>query len=630
MMKMVKQVKIKADQKSFNRDAANSVNVRMGDGDGTVVFPLSSEEPYSRWYWEHGELDEILSHDAKAVDLSFLNSGHAPLLDSHRSHNGLAFQIGVVRRAWLEDQRVYVEVAFSNRSEAQEVYQDVMAGIISNVSVGYEIEAYEVDEKAGTYTAIRWKPKEASFVPIPADTTVGMGRSDAERKGITMSKTAKLPGMGDDAPTEEERAEAIESEINEISALASTHNISDIGRSYIKGALDAGQTPSLAYFRGIARANIADGKPLINTDVGLTDKERQSFSLTNIARHYDGEGGTQDHAAFELEVSAAAREQQAKAGISDHGGFIIPTDVLRNYSDFTVDGINSRDARKAYGQRAPISTTSNPNIQTTDHLAGSFIENLRNVTAVLQAGMIMMDGLDNNVDIPGADQNAQTFWLSAEDDEVEETTLTQRIVSMSPKDVGAFIHFTRRMLQQSTVAIENMARMDLLIAHSLGIDWAALYGDGAVGKPTGILNTTGIGSVTFGSAIPTRGEIIDLRTSIASTNRGRGVQYLGNSIMVGDLQKTDVQPGSPTGQFLMNNDADRLVGNGYRESNQIADGDLVCGSFGDAILGMWGGLQLDRSTEQRFLRAGVTLRSIQTVDVAVRRVGSFALGNDGV
>ena len=628
---MTKHLQVKTDQRDFDRDAqARQVEIRKGEGD-TVIFPLSSEEPYSRGYYGYGDLDEILSHKESAVDLSFLNSGNAPLLDSHRTHSGLAFQIGVVRSAWIEKKRVYVEVAFSNRAEAQDIYKDVMGGIISNVSVGYEIEKYEVDEDAKTFTATRWKPKEASFVPIPADTTVGVGRISAATKegGTTMPKSAKLPGMGDDAPTEEQRAQAMTTNIDEISALASEHNMGDIGRSYVKGVIAQGGVPSLTMFKGIVASNLPEGTPLVNTDVGLTEKERKDFSLTNIARHYDTEGGTKGVAAFELEVSTAARAIQSKVGVTDYGGFVLPTEVLRHYSDFNVDGVNSRELSRMTGQRA-ISTTSNPNIQTTDHLSGSFIDNLRNVTAVLQAGMFMMDGLDNNVEIPGADQNAQVFWLGAEDDEVAETNLTQRLITLSPKDVGAYIHFTRRMLQQNTVSIENLARMDLLIAHSLAIDWAALYGDGTLGKPTGIVNTPGIGSVTFAGAIPTRGEIIDLRTAIAATNRGRGVDYIGNSNMVGDLQKTDVQPGSPTGQFLMNNDADRLIGNSFRESNQITDGDLITGAFSDSILGMWGGLQLDRSTEQRFLRAGVTLRSIQTIDVAVRRVGSFSLGNDGV
>jgi HK97 family phage major capsid protein len=184
------------------------------------------------------------------------------------------------------------------------------------------------------------------------------------------------------------------------------------------------------------------------------------------------------------------------------------------------------------------------------------------------------------------------------------------------------------MLQQATIAMEAYIRMQLVDAQRIAIDRAIGYGSGATGIPEGIANTTGIGSVVFGAAVPTRDDIIDLRTSIAETNRGSGVSYLGNSAMVGDLQKTKVDAGS--GIFLMGDNADRLVGQRFGESNQIDDGDLFCGVFSDVLLGMWGGLELARSTEAKFLSGGLRYRVIQSVDVATTRVGSVALGNDGV
>lgn len=613
--------KIKSDQKSFNRDAADTIKVRMGEDNGTVIFPLSSEEPYSRWYWEHGELDEILSHDTKAVDLSFLNSGHAPLLDSHRSHNGLAFQIGVVRKAWIEDKRVYVEVAFSNRSEAQEVYQDVKAGIISNVSVGYEIMKYEVDEDAKTYTATRWKPKEASFVPIPADATVGVGRSHAERKGIIMSKnTAKLPGMGDDAPTDEQRAEAMESAINDITALASEHNMGDVGRAYITGQFQRGDVPSLAVFKGIVRSKLPEHTPLVNTDVGLTTQETQRFSVMKLMRSLTDPEYRKD-AAFEIEASDAARKAQEKIGVkSRHGGVVLPTDIMGTFGRFTTD-----DGR-SYG-RAPVSAGGNPNVQTTDHLAESFIDNLRNQSSVLRAGATMMSGLDSDIEIPGGDQNIDVQWLASEGADAVESVPTFRKVTGNPHDVAGFTDVTRRMMQQSTIDIEAYVRAQLVEAARLAIDSAGLYGSGATGIPEGLANTTGVGSVTFAAANPTRDEVIDMRTAIANTNRGRGVTYLGDSDMVGHFQKTRTDPGS--GIFLMNNDADRLVGNTYLESNQVENGDLFAGTWVDMLIMMWGGLQLDLDKAALFKSGGHRFRLIQSVDIDFTRVGSFTIGNDG-
>lgn len=625
MIAMTTQTKIKVDQKSFSREANDNVKVRFTtEENGNIIFPLSSEEPYKRWYWEHGELDEILSHDKKSVDLTFLNSGHAPLLDSHRTHNGLAFQIGVVRKAWLEDDRVYVEVSFSNRDEAQAVYEDVKAGIISNVSVGYEITKYEIDEKAKTFTATQWKPREASFVPIPADPTVGVGRSIAEGKGSIMEPTANLPGMGDDAPTEDQRAESMETAINEISALASEHNMGDIGRSYINGQLQRGETPSLAVFKGVVRSKLPEDTPLTNTDVGLTDRETQRFSVMKLMRSLTDDAYRAD-AAFELEVSEAARVNQEKIGIkSRHGGVVLPTDIMGSWGRFTTDDGRTYDGRSF--NRAPVAAGTTPNVQTIDHMAEKFIDNLRNSSSVLKAGATMMSGLDSNIEIPGGDQNIEVHWLDAEGADAQESVPTFRKISGNPHDVAGFTDVTRRMMQQSTIDIEMYVRMQLLEAARLAVDSAGLYGSGVTGIPEGVANTTGIGSVAFATpGAPTREEVIDMRTSIANTNRGRGVTYLGDSDMVGHFQKLRTDAGS--GLFVMNDSADRLVGNKYLESNQVNDGDLFAGAWMDMLIMMWGGIQLDMDKAALFLSAGHRFRLIQSIDVDFTRVGSFVRGS---
>jgi HK97 family phage major capsid protein/HK97 family phage prohead protease len=623
-----------------NRSRAGNFQFRQGDDEDSVIFPLSSEEPYRRYYWSVGkELDEILVHDDSSIDMGFMNSGNAPLLDTHKAYQGLGAQIGIVRRAWIENKRLYVEVKFSNRPEAQAIKADVMQGIVRNVSVGYEVTKYEIDEDNETYRVIGWKPKEASFVPLPADETVGIGRSadGTQKEGLMTTQTrspsdegtATLPGLAViDQRSEDERAQAMEESINEITSLASEHNIQDVARSYVLGCMQRGEEPSLPVFRGIARAQIPSGTPLRNEDIGLTDNERQSFSIMEVCRrladpNYSG-------GEFEMEAVRAA-EQNSERG-SRSGGFIIPAEVMNNWSDFRVDGVNSHQVSRSQMQammRAAFGTGTSTatNILTTDHLSERFIDNLRNESAVLGAGATMLEGLDSDVEIPGADANIAAAWLASEDANAAESNPSFRKVEMSPKDVAAFTDMTRRMLQQSTIAFEAYVRSQLIEAHRIAIDSAALYGGGASGVPEGVSNITGIGSVTFAAAIPTRSEIIDLRTAVAATNRGRGGAYLGNSNMVGDLQKTKVDAGS--GIFLMNDSADRLVGNPFSETNQITDGDLWYGYWPDLLIGMWGGLELGRSTEAKFLSGGLRLRSIQTVDMNVTRVGSFALGNDG-
>jgi HK97 family phage major capsid protein/HK97 family phage prohead protease len=586
---------------------------------GNLVVPVSSELAVKTWRG-----NEILLHDSKAVDLDFIASGNAPLLYMHNRYE----QIGVIENAYLEGKRLYAEIRFSNNPRAQEIRQDVEDGIVTNVSIGYRIDEYKTSDDSDDYEVTRWTPHEVSFVSIPADKTVGVGRNLQEN---TM---AQMPGLEEDQETDEQRSERLEKEINEINALATEHNMSDVARSYIKGQLERGDEPKLAVFRGIARSKLPEDTPLKATDIGMTDQEQKRFSVVSVMRALAD--GDWKGAEFEREAMNAAEESSERG--TQHGGVLFPTDIMNRWGDFDIDGnsyrthANSNQMGAALdGIRAALATSGNANILTTDHLQARFIDNLRNASSVLRAGVTMLPGLDSDVEIPGGDQNIAAAWLASEDANVAESNPTFRKVTLSPKDLGAFTDMTRRMLQQSTIALEAYVRMQMIDALRIAIDLAGLYGTGANGQPEGIANTTGIGSVTFDDAgftpYPSRDEIIDLRTSIADTNRGRGVTHIGNSDMVGALQKTKVDAGS--GVFLMGDSADRLVGNPFIESNQVVDGDLFTGVWVDLMLGMWGGIELARSTEAKFLSGGIRYRVIQTVDYAVSRVGSFALGNDG-
>ena len=608
---------------SFARDAAGDEN--------TYTFPLSSETPYGRYSG-----DEILVHTAAAVDLSFLNSGTAPLLLQHNRWDG---QIGVITKAWLSRKRVYVTVRFSKNAKAQEIMQDVEDGIMRNVSVGYNIDRDSIihnEHKEGerpSYRVMSWKPMEASIVSIPADTTVGVGRANQTMEGnvpdTELEQNRSTGGLPSAAPSstpptnvmsDEARAER-EAASDEILALGRSHNMGDHANDFIRAALMSNETPSLAAYRGELRQELPDDTPLVNRDIGLTQQETRQFSVLRLARCMADSATSADEtrAAFEIEAcEAAARNHDGETR-----GYRMPEDLMRTWGEFEIDGISNSEIR------APMTTTANPNVQTVDHLAGRFIDNLRNLSSILRAGVTILPGLDSNVEIPGGDTNSVAGWLGAEGDDAPETTPTFRKIDMTVKDIAAHTKLTRRMLMQSTIAMEQYVRNQLLVAMALGIDLAGLQGSGATGVPLGLKNTTGIGSVTFGAANPTRGEIIDLRTEVATNNALMGnLSYMCNSLMVGHFLKTPVDPGS--GRFLMERAGDGLVGYGNLESNQVTDGDLFFGNWSDMLMGMWGGLDLDRETRgDNFLNGGVTLRAIQSVDFAVSRVGSFALGNDG-
>ncbi len=608
-----------------NRGSLIEVAIRAAD-DGTVTFPLSSETPYQRY-----DGAEILDHGA-GLDLSWLNSGNAPLLDNHNRFSGVGSQIGVVTKAWVDARRLYVTVKFSARAEAQAIRQDVIDGILRNVSVGYEIFETKRSEDGKSYTVTKWRPSEASFVPVPADMTVGMGRSATEgvadmaedTKTAPVSGERKMPGV----QTEAERAAAMESAMNEVRALAAAHTISNLGEAFIEAAIRGGVAPSIELFRGIVRSKLPEGVALRNADIGLTQRETRKFSILRLARAM-AEGASRsevDAAAFEIECSNAARAEASKAGGSPKGVYTVPSEVMAKWGDFEDDGVNISQVRN-------ITTTVGANISDMTHLGNRFIDNLRHQTAVLRAGVTMLPGLDGQVELPGGQNNVVAAWLATEDAAVAISTPSFRKITLTQKDLGCFVSMTRRMLQQTTIALEAYVRQQIVTGIALEIDRAALYGTGATGQPTGLNATAGIGSVAFAATattgIPTRDELIDMRRLIAVTNRGvDSLTWIANAMTVADLQKARVDAGS--GIFLMGDAGDRLLADPLIQSQQIPVGatanDVWLGQWSDMLLGMWGSLDLDRDTAAGFLSGNIRLRGIQTVDVSVQRVGSFTKG----
>jgi HK97 family phage major capsid protein len=624
-------------QKTTDRSGLLSSNaVRADVDDDTITFPLSSEEPYKRY-----QGSEILVHDGNSCDLTWLNSGNAPLLDNHNRWDGVRAQIGVVTKAWLKDRRLYVTVRFSSRPEAQAVRNDIVEGILRNVSVGYEVIETVTNEKDDTYRVTKWRPFEASFVPVPADTTVGIGRSatatptevhmTTQENTTLAAEVRRMPGVQTDA----ERAAALTAALDEVRSLASTHNMGHLGEAYVESAIRSGVTPSIEVFRGIVRSKLPEGTALRNTDIGLTDRQKRKFSIMKVARSMADWAGKQEieDAAFEMEVMNEARAQADKEGRKTAGQFTLPTDLMSSWGDYEEDGVNIRNLTASQIRAAIGTGAGGQNILDTSHLSDRFIDNLRNESSVMRAGATMLPGLDNNVEIPGGNANNVALWLASEDANVAESNPTFRKITLAPKDLGSYTDLTRRMLQQSTIALEAYVRRQITDGVSLEIDRASLYGTGATGQPTGLNATAGIGSVAFAASattgIPTRDELINMGKLIAATNRGtQSLSWISNSDMVGDLQKTKVDAGS--GIFLMNDSADRLIGRRFIESNQIPLGptlnDVWLGYWQDLLIGMWGSLDLDRDLSAKFLSGGVRLRGIQTVDVAVQRVGSFAKG----
>ena len=563
----------------------------------TVQIAISSEEPVERSFGT-----EILDHTAESIDLSFLASGRAPLLLDHDPEK----QVGVIESVTLDGQsrRLRAQVRFGKGDLAREAFSDVVDGIRANISVGYAISKMEKDSRnSDVYRAKSWKPVEASLVSIPADMTVGVGRSSEVSHKPVIKTSFKERNTMSEVDIQAVKAEAQQSaqrNAAQIVELGSRHNQSEMARKAIY------EGRSIEEFRGELLDTIGSSRALEDQNVGMDKKEVQRFSLTRAVHALANptDRRAQEAAAFEFECSRAAADQYGTTA----QGLMLPAEVLRTWK---------RD----------MNSSDDAAIISEDFRGGDFIDALRNQSSVMQAGARMLGGLSGDVKIPKKTAASTAAWIGTEGGDATQTEMTVGQVSLAPKTLGAFTEVTRQLLIQSSLDVEGLIRDDLTRALALAIDKAGLEGTGSSGQPTGILSTSGINSTTFAAANPTYAEVVAMETAVAEDNALQGnLSYILPASMYGSLKTTEKATG--TAQFVVEPGGSI---NGYKGivSNQCTAGNMYFGNFDDLLIGMFGGLDLTVDPYSLSKSGTVRLVALQSVDAAVRHAVSFAVGNDG-
>jgi HK97 family phage major capsid protein/HK97 family phage prohead protease len=635
----------------------------------TVELCFSSEAPYERWWGT-----EILDHGKSAVRLGRLNGG-AALLVGHDTRD----HVGVVVKAWIDDDRKgRAIVRFGKSPLADQIFQDVKDGIRKLTSVGYRIHKLVLEkEEEGqeTYRVTDWEPYELSLVAIPADDTVGVGRSETGAEYLIeivnskeiqkMVKTkeeldkeaaeaaaaaAKAKREADEravreAQTISEGDAALKRErqrITEISAIGKKFNMVELAEK----AVENGSTVDVFRSQVIEKLQASGALRTADTpELGLSEAEKKRFSFCRfmLAVMSPDDQGFRKAAGFELECSEAARKKTQR---EDRSGMTIPYDVL-NAPAFADERAASAAVRMLFqrmgGQRDLTvgTTTAGGFTVATDLLASSFIDLLVNQMALASMGVTFLKDLNGNVAIPRQTGKASTFWV-AENTNITESQQAFDQVALTPKTVGAFVDYSRRLLLQSSLDVEGFVRMDIARAIALAIDLAGIAGTGAGNQPTGILSTSGIGSEAGGAngLAPTWDNIVNLESLVANANAGIGaLGYLSNTKVRGKLKRTQMFSGT-NGIPVWATDGTL---NGYRTgvSNQVpsnlvkgASGAvcsaIIFGNFADLLIGMWGGLDVTYDPITGAIAGTKRLVALQDLDVNVRHPESFATMQDAL
>jgi HK97 family phage major capsid protein len=413
--------------------------------------------------------------------------------------------------------------------------------------------------------------------------------------------------------------------VSAIRGLAKAHNLPG---DFVDHLIDHGT--SVADARGEVLERFANAKRIDATvgaisdagmgSIGMSQAEVKQYSVMNVLRYLaDPKPATASAAGYELEWSQEAERKHERSA----SGVLIPHDVLAQRP-----------------RAASVGTFSSGGaLVSSDRLDGSFIDLVRQRSAFISSGVTVLSGLQGNVEI-GRQTGKSTYYFVGEDIDVTASDLSFGLVNMSPKTIGVRVPVSRRAMIQTSPDIEALIRSDITNEITLGVDYTVGYGTGSSSQPRGLVNTTGLGSVTFSGGTTatystqqgggtgscgTFAQYVALETAIANANLDvANMRYVMNTATRGGL-KTTLRDSVAGADYIFR---DNGTINGYQvsPSNQIQQNDVFFGNWSDLLVGFWSGIDLIVDPYTQSAKGQVLFTAFQDFDVAARRADSFALG----
>lgn len=642
---------------SLTRDLSFKHDIKSASEDGQdliVDLSFASEDPYERWWGI-----EVLDCAPESVRLNRINDGGALLFnhdwDELRGHH----IPGSVR---CEGGKVRGQVAIAWAADEGKTIKLVQGGHLTKTSTGYEIhqiieqsvgksgEKIErtldgqlfdrvltrcnreapgdlaafrraLDSAAGaferakdeptTYRVTDWEILENSLVTVPADTTVGLGRSlESETPPAQPEITEPTQEKSDmNTPVETVDVAAIEraafdkanKRVADIGAMGDLFKDFEGIKSLAEQAIRSGQ--SVEDFTAVLLKHVSEKGQKWTPEIGMDAKEVKRFSVVRAINAMLS--GDWSKAGLEREASNAFAEKAQKSGLQRQAetSFFLPVEVQRR--DLTVG-----------------TATAGGNMVATDLRPQDFIELLRARTLISQLGARSLTGLVGNADITRQTGAGTAYWLANEATAITESNQTVGLLQLRPKVLGAYTEVSRLLLQQSTPDADMFIMDDLTKVIAIAKDAAAINTGGS-GAPVGILGTAGIGSVT-GTTLGLAG-ILEFQTDVASANAlSNQCAYLTTPLVAALLAQRQRFSGTDTPLWEGNILDGNVIGFRGASTTQVPAATMIFGDFSQVIFAEWGAVEIAANPYANFA-AGITgIRAFYTCDVGVRTAGAFS------
>jgi HK97 family phage major capsid protein len=343
----------------------------------------------------------------------------------------------------------------------------------------------------------------------------------------------------------------------------------------------------------------------------FTTRELSKYSVTKalaeLATTSPGPNLLGEVGGLEGEVHTTLHERFQKATGLVPQGFLVPLNCLKNLNATTA--------------------ASGGFLVGTD--PASIVPALRNRTVVIDLGAQVWESLKDYVPVPRQENPVVGQWL---DERTAATSSDTAFMAaqLKPHRCVGLTTVSKELLNQSSLGVENFIRSDFLRIIGVALDQGALVGSGGV-QPLGILNTTGVPSVTFGGPA-TRTSAISFQTQLATVN---GLNFENLSFVTSPTTAIKwqgvFQTGSTFPAWLWEGNArdGRVLGFPARSTNQITSNAVILGDFSQMCIGIWGDvaqIQVDPYAQKRsgLVEMMVTIFA----DVAISNQNGFCISTD--
>ena len=243
---------------------------------------------------------------------------------------------------------------------------------------------------------------------------------------------------------------------------------------------------------------------------------------------------------------------------------------------------------------------------------------LRPWSVTARAGIEVESGLVGDQAIPKITVKSAPAWLSAENSTVTPSQPTLGQIAAQPKTIGCVINFSRQLAKQANA--ETFVRRELIRTVATALDQAVMSGTGASGQPLGLLNTTGINSVS-GTSLAHSG-VANMKRLVADANAPAETNaFLGTPAVRELLEARERATGNG---FVW--DSDRVAGRPAFASTDVPATTLICGAWPTVFLGIWGAgftVEVNPFDVTGFKTGVIQARILLSCDVVIRHPAAF-------